>query len=205
MTAPALLTLARHGETRQNAERRWQGVSDSPLTPAGRRQALMLGLRLRAFGRHAAVYTSPLGRAAETADLIAVPLGLPAPRRVAGLREYDFGEWDGLTPAELSARGFWPAVMRDPEFAPPGGEAFGAAARRAREELRAIAARHRGERVVIVGHGLVTAATLALLLDGDARAAERYALDNGRFAILEIGSPARLVHLDPPVACQLSA
>jgi broad specificity phosphatase PhoE len=91
-------------------------------------------------------------------------------------------------------------VQRDPEFAPPLGEPFGAAARRVATALREVAARHPGARVAAVGHGLVLAAALALLLDGDPRRAPRYALGNAGMAELMLDSGPRLIHLDPVIS-----
>jgi len=201
--ARAVLTLVRHGETRENAAGRWQGRSDSPLTEEGKRQAEQLAGRLRLRGPFAAIYASPLGRALETARLVAPVLGDLAVRPAPGLVEYDFGEWDGLTPAELRARGFWDRVARDPGFAPPGGEPFSEAARRVNGALGAIAVAHVGERVVVVGHGLAFAAGLALLLDRDPLRAERYTLDNGGMAELAMSLSLNLVRIDPVIACDM--
>jgi probable phosphoglycerate mutase len=197
---PSILTLARHGQTRSNAEGRWEGRRDGPLTPEGRRQVVALGQRLKSMGPYAVVYASPLGRAVETAHLLLTAVGeLPVTTDVR-LAEYDFGAWDGLTPAELRARGFWEAVHEDVEFAPPLGEPFAAASRRVATALREIAARHADARVVVVGHGLTLAAALALLLDGDPRRAPRYALGNAGMAELMLGPRPHLIHLDPVIS-----
>ncbi len=199
----SVLVLARHGQTRENAEGRWQGRSDSPLTPDGRHQVLALGERLRLDGPWAAIYTSPLGRAVETARLIAASLdGLPL-QEDPRLIEYDFGAWDGLTVAELKDRGFWAAATRYPEFAPPGGEPVLGAARRVVAALSDIAAAHRGARAVVVGHGLSLAVALALMLENDVREAPRYTLPNGGLALLGVGDLARLLKIDPVASCEL--
>jgi broad specificity phosphatase PhoE len=195
-----LLTLVRHGQSRENAAGRWQGRSDGPLTAAGRRQMQALAERLVARGTYAAIYTSPLGRALESARLLAPRLGGVPVYTEAGLAEYDFGVWDGLTPAELLARGFWEAVSRDPTFAPPGGEPFAEAVARVVGVLRRIAVERGGERAVIMSHGLVLAATLGQLLDGDSRAAARYTLDNAGMAELALDGGVAVRHLDPPVS-----
>jgi len=198
-----LLALVRHGETEENAKGRWLGLRDSPLTETGRGQALALGERLKRDGPWAAIATSSLGRAVETALLLAAPVGAPVLAPDHELREYDFGEWDGLTPAELRARGFWAAVKRDAEFAPPGGERFAAAARRLSAALDRIASAHPGASVIVVTHGLALAAALALSLTGDARNAAAYALPNGGRALLSMETQARLVSLDGPISCDI--
>ena len=99
---PTTIVLVRHGETDWNRERRYQGHADTPLNEAGRRQAVELAEVLRDVGL-TAVYTSPLRRAAETADIVAGRLGLEA-EELEALREVDVGDWQGLTVDEVKAR-----------------------------------------------------------------------------------------------------
>src|SRR5262245_53758645 len=117
---PVRIALARHGETVFNVERRYQGQSDSPLTERGFQQARELAESLK-NEPIAAVYSSDLGRAFETARLVAAPHGLDVmqdPR----LREVDVGDWTGLSAAEVAATDFerlqaWqsrPATVRLP-------------------------------------------------------------------------------------------
>jgi len=196
----SLLTLVRHAQTRDNAEGRWQGRRDSSLTSEGRRQVEALGHRLKPAGRYAVIYASPLGRAIETAQLLSRLLGDLTIATDARLTEYDFGAWDGSTPTELRARGFWHAVKSDPGFTPPQGEPFADSARRVAVALQEIAALHPGARVVVIGHGLTLAAALALLLDRDPRHAPRYALDNAGIAEMALNGQPQLIHLDPIIS-----
>ena len=98
------ITLVRHGESLANRTLRWQGQGNSALSELGRAQAQAVALRLegRAFDR---VVASDLERADATARAI---LGRPgAPRAFesdAGFREFDLGEWEGLTRDEIAAR-----------------------------------------------------------------------------------------------------
>jgi probable phosphoglycerate mutase len=197
----AILTLVRHGQSRENAAGRWQGRGDAPLTVEGREQMRVLARQLAARGTYAAIYTSPLGRALESAYLLAPVLGEVPVYTEPDLVEYDFGAWDGLAPAELAVRGFWEAVSRDPMFAPPGGEPFASSAVRVVRAFWQIAAGLGGARAVIVSHGLVLAAALGQLLEGDPRAASRYSLGNGGMAEVALeGNTATLRHVDPPVS-----
>jgi probable phosphoglycerate mutase len=96
------ILLARHGETDWNRVGRWQGHADPPLNDAGRSQAGELAERLAGDGI-AAIYSSDLARASETARVVADRLGLGVvedPR----LREIDVGSWSGLTRAEVEQR-----------------------------------------------------------------------------------------------------
>jgi broad specificity phosphatase PhoE len=96
------LLLVRHGETAFNSERRWQGQHHSPLSPGGRSEAQALAVRIAAQGP-AALYSSDLPRARETAAEIASLTGLE-PVLDARWREVDVGEWLGLTPLEVEQR-----------------------------------------------------------------------------------------------------
>src|SRR5262249_44458874 len=98
---PVRILLARHGETFFNVEGRWQGQSDSPLTPRGVEQARQLALAV-ADEPISAVYSSDLGRATQTAQEIATAhrLNVIADAR---LREIDVGTWTGRTRSEIEA------------------------------------------------------------------------------------------------------
>jgi broad specificity phosphatase PhoE len=137
---------------------------------------------------------------ASTAELLSPVLGDLTIATDARLTEYDFGAWDGSTPAELRARGCWQAVENDPEVTPPRGEPFADSARRVTAALQEIAALHPGARVVVIGHGLTLAAALAPLLDRDPRHAPRYALDNAGTAELALNGQPKPIHLDPIVS-----
>ena len=100
-----------------------------------------------------AVVSSPLRRARQTADVVAAELGLPV-REVETLRECAFGEWEGLTFAEVQER--WPdelsGWLADTSVAPPGGESFDAVAARVRRARDQLLARHPGRTVLAVSH-----------------------------------------------------
>lgn len=126
-----MLILLRHGETEFNRAGRWQGQIDSPLTDTGRTQAFTAAKRLAGF-RFDAIISSPLGRAAETANIVAESLDL-AVRTDPRLMEVSSGVLEGLTSEEIEQRwpGFiaWRAQDRWTR-APEGGETYDAAARR---------------------------------------------------------------------------
>ena len=103
-----LFYFVRHGETEWNAEGRFCGRTDVPLSEAGRRQARLLGLRVKPL-RVIALYSSPLRRALETARIIGEVTGRESvvdPR----LAELNYGAWEGLTLEEIKARN--PATPR---------------------------------------------------------------------------------------------
>lgn len=114
--------MVRHGATEWNASGRFQGHTDVELSELGRRQARAIAHRLRSesFDR---IYASDLSRARSTAEIIAASHNIPVlsdPR----LREFAFGEWEGLTWLEIAARN--PELNDATDiigaYAPPGGE-----------------------------------------------------------------------------------
>jgi 2,3-bisphosphoglycerate-dependent phosphoglycerate mutase len=158
---PVRILLARHGETVFNVEGRWQGQSDSPLTDRGRAQARELA-RALADDPIAAVYTSDLGRAADTAEEVAKPHGLPITADVR-LREIDVGEWAGKGRAEIEAS--WPDGLHswatDPaHYLMPGGESLHSAQARALAFFAESMPRHAGDTIVIITHGAIGQAIL---------------------------------------------
>lgn len=133
------LLLVRHGETDWNADGRLQGHTDRPLSDHGRRQARQLAEEL-AGDAIAAIYSSDLARARETAEIAGERLGLPV-KLDPDLREKDWGNWEGLT-----------AVERDRvEFV---GESTEAHQERMLRALRRISDRHPDDGcVLVVTHG----------------------------------------------------
>lgn len=139
------LYLVRHGETEWNAARRIQGRTDIPLNDTGREQARQAA-ELLARRRWQGVYTSPLGRAHETARIIADRLGLEGVTDIDALVERDYGEAEGMGFDEIEA--LYPEGVRA-----PGQETREEVAARVVPALLELAERHPGERLVIVSHG----------------------------------------------------
>jgi ribonuclease H / adenosylcobalamin/alpha-ribazole phosphatase len=145
--------LLRHGDTRLSPEHRFSGLSDEPLSAEGARQVSAAAHRLASEARIDAIVSSPLPRAAATAAIVASELALTATTD-DDLRETDFGEWEGLTIAEVQNR--WPeavvAWQHDPEKAPPGGESFADTACRVNRACERVLRENRGQTVLIVSH-----------------------------------------------------
>ena len=120
-----MIVLARHGETTWNRERRFQGRLDVELNDTGREQARELA-RLAAGRGFAALYSSPLVRARETADIVGAELGLEV-RVDDRLQESFAGDWQGRLKPELEREQpeAWAAfVAGGPEVRFPGGESL---------------------------------------------------------------------------------
>ncbi|MFE7787273.1 bifunctional RNase H/acid phosphatase [Streptomyces nigrescens] len=153
---PATFVLLRHGETALTPEKRFSGSggTDPELSAAGRRQAEATAAALAARGTIQAVVSSPLRRCRETAETVAARLGLEV-RIEEGLRETDFGAWEGLTFAEVRER--FPedldAWLGSARVAPTGGgESFAAVARRVAVARDKLLARYAGRTVLLVTH-----------------------------------------------------
>ncbi len=201
---PLTLLLVRHGQTPYNAENRYQGQRDVPLSETGRVQAVRLGARLGAAcaahggpwahsrfpGRPVAVYASDLRRASETAALIvaemsaADPKGTPPPvHLLPALRERDFGAWEGLTIGEIRARF---AGETEPREAEPWAVVWD----RMNGALAAIQKSHPPPNavVLVVGHGGSLRAFLCHALGVGRDHVRRFCLDNASLSIIELGN-----------------
>ncbi|WP_405146359.1 bifunctional RNase H/acid phosphatase [Sphaerisporangium sp. NBC_01403] len=152
-TATSLLLL-RHGETPFSVERRFSGTGDPELTPKGLAQAEAAAARLSGKPYEIdVIVASPLRRARQTGEAVASRTGLKVTVD-EGLREVDFGAWEGHTFTEIQRR--WPdelaAWLADPSVAPPGGESFEQAALRVGEAKDRLLLEHGGKTVLVVSH-----------------------------------------------------
>jgi probable phosphoglycerate mutase len=141
------ILLVRHGQSTWNADGRWQGRADPPLSELGRRQAEVATATIRDLGI-ARIVASPLVRAHETATIVADALGLtiePDPR----LQERDAGRWTGKTRSEIEAG--WPGFLEGGQR-PEGFETDDILHERALGAIRDVADRAT-EPVVVVSHG----------------------------------------------------
>jgi len=145
-TATRLLVI-RHGRTEWNATRRWQGRADVPLDEEGMQQAADAALALGTFD---AIWSSPLQRAALTAQIIGEILGIGPVSTDDRLIETDVGPWEGLNREEVEAG--WPGFL-EAQRRPDGFESYDIAAERVLAALCDIAAAHPGGEVLIVSHG----------------------------------------------------
>ncbi|MGB6986131.1 MAG: histidine phosphatase family protein [Candidatus Aquilonibacter sp.] len=198
------LFLVRHGETAWNAERRFQGRSNVSLSERGRAQAAAIGAALSSIPfSHA--YSSDLQRAMETAGAIAADRNLTVDTD-ARLREFDFGQWEGLTWTEIVAR--WPEYnTRMPVqarlYEPVGGETFTHVVARVRAFLDDLFTRVTEGHTLIVTHaGALHAAMDVLAPQGfdplgmvfSTASITRLAMEGGRARLITLNDVS---HLDP--------
>jgi probable phosphoglycerate mutase len=171
--------VVRHGETAWNNEKRWQGHLDSPLTPKGLSQAQALARRLAAE-RFSALYSSDLGRAHQTAQIIAAATGHPVVLD-ARLRERKLGVFQGLTSEQIRAahaEEYEVYRARDPDRVLPEGESLRQQVERNLRCFEELAQRHSGESIVVVTHGGVLSGLLRHVLSIPLEAIRRFAFPN---------------------------
>jgi probable phosphoglycerate mutase len=164
------LYFVRHGATQLTAEDRFSGATGVDLSDEGRHQVQRLAERLGGDDVKA-VYSSPLGRTVETAQILARPHGL-TPMLRDGLREISHGRWEGLTRREVEERypDEYSAWEADPfTFAPEEGESGVAVLARALPVVREVVVSHPDQLVVIVSHKATLRLILSSLLGFDAR------------------------------------
>ena len=188
------ILLVRHGETVANVEGRWQGQTDSPLTERGLAQARLLAQALEDEPLEA-IFSSDLGRALATADVVASLHGLRVEPDVR-LRELNVGQWTGRNRDEIQAMhpDQWRLWAERPAMARiPGGETLAAAQQRALTFFDQRMPAHPGQTVLVVTHGAVGQAVLVQAMGRSVEALwleER--LDNCQISRLEWSPEAGL-------------
>lgn len=192
--------LIRHGETDFNRERRLQGVMENPLNERGRAQAASVARYLQGLSIDA-LYTSPILRAQETAEIIGNLIGLPA-RADERLREIEFGIFEGFTFAEVERR--FPAAHHNwttgyLAYRAPQGESRQDVQRRMRAAWDDLTARPDCKSIALVTHGSAIAIFLgsmyALLPDTSIKNTSITSLQR-REDIWEILGFAQLPHMN---------
>jgi broad specificity phosphatase PhoE len=191
--------LVRHGESVWNSQRRIQGSLDPELSPRGRRQTDLLVSHLRPHltPAVAAIYSSPLRRAAQTADQIAMAYQIPVVHE-PDLREMSLGKWEGKTVAEIQATysGCYEQWLEDPlAFPAPGGEDLRSFERRVVGVLERMQNTHPKADLTVVSHGGVIKALLCFALGLDVRYLFRLKQDNTAINQIELDGRVRRVLL----------
>jgi probable phosphoglycerate mutase len=188
MGTPTTLVLLRHGETALTPEKRFSGSGggDPELSRRGRVQADLVAAALAARGTVQAVVSSPLLRCRQTAQAAADRLGLEV-RIEEGLRETDFGAFEGLTFAEAKER--FPAELdawlASADTAPPGGESFTAVARRVAAARDKLLARYAGRTVLVVSHVTPVKTLVRLALGAPPESLFRMELSAASFSAIQ--------------------
>jgi broad specificity phosphatase PhoE len=183
------VVLVRHAATANNERNPpvLQGRGLNPgLSERGRRQAAATAEALRAWSFDAC-YSSPLVRAVETAAAIVARRATIAVQTIEALTEVDLGRWEGRTWPEVERENptEYRAFVDDPEVNPYlGGESFGDVARRVGPAVEALADRHPGGTILVVGHNAVNRVLVAQGLGTPVSAARRLQLSNAGICLL---------------------
>ena len=171
--------LIRHGETEWNTLGKFQGCTDIDLSEEGIKQAGLLNNRLK--GNFDYIYTSPLSRAFETANILASDTNkevIVAPE----IREINFGEWEGLTVHEIAEK--YPEVFKawrtdkKESYICGGDSSIHNATNRAKKCILDIVSKHKGEKIAIVAHGGIIKAALIGIFGWDMTMYHKMALGN---------------------------
>ena len=188
------LYLVRHGETDANVSGIWQGSTDSPLNERGLAQARALARRVaREQLPISVIYSSPLRRARQTAEMVAKALGDLPIILDSGLAEYHLGEWEGLSYQQLKDdKRLWARMAENPDFIPPGGESARQFATRLLTSFQTIIRQNAGERVMVVGHGGALATAISMLLHQDGLHWRQYQMLNASLSKLVFDPAPRL-------------
>lgn len=180
------LDLIRHGQTALNREKRFRGRVDAPLTEGGRREVRGAGYLLEESPPDV-IFTSPLPRAVQTAEIVAEIAGCGV-EAAESFIDVDYGEWAGLTVEEVKER-FGADSMRswieDPGgFRFPQGERMGDVRERLEPAIRGLVTAGY-EEVAIVSHLAVLKTCFLVLMDLDFSCFWRLDLDNGSVSQFE--------------------
>ncbi|MCK5247472.1 histidine phosphatase family protein, partial [Candidatus Bipolaricaulota bacterium] len=179
------LIFVRHGETESNAEQRYMGHLDSPLSERGLAQVAAVAARLGNDNSVSAIYTSDLGRAASTADAIAEACGQRVISDVR-LRERNAGVFQGLRISEARERfpdHFAATEQITPTTAIPEGESALQVQARLVPFLEEVCQRHPGQSIVLVTHGGVIRTMLWHLLESSYATARWARVDNTSLSV----------------------
>jgi len=166
---PTTIYLIRHGETILTPSRRFSGGngSDPELSATGLKQAQTVAKEI-AIRKPDILIASPLIRTRQTAEAIQVETGLDIHFDDAWI-ECGFGEWDGLTVAEVQAKypNEWSAWVSSPAYAPPGGESYNEVAARIEPVFTDLALTYPGKTIVVVAHNMVIKTIASQVMQAD--------------------------------------
>jgi len=194
------LYLVRHGETELNKQYRYIGRTDVGLSAEGKRQAEALAEYLKAEGI-TAIYSSDLKRAAQTAGIIAKPLSINI-KLTKDLREIDFGDWEGLTYAEIDAldHEYFQSWMNDPvAVAIPGGERWDRFEHRVLRAVESIVEHEKDGNVIAVSHGGPIRIIMTHLNGDDGEYFKAFWPSPGGLSVVEIEGLTRRILLENKV------
>ena len=177
----ARLIMIRHGETSWNVENRKQGRNDQPLNAKGEMQAKLVAGYVKSKYQIEHVWTSPLKRCSDTAELFNLPVSTSDL-----LVEIDYGEWEGMLQSEID-RNYPIQDQRNPLWREgPGGEQKSNLPIRGQMWIQESAINHEQGDVVLIGHGGSMKGLLVALLRLPDDAMDIFQIDNCSVTTVEI-------------------
>ncbi|QXM06052.1 histidine phosphatase family protein [Crassaminicella indica] len=183
------LYLIRHGQTKWNIESRAQGSKNVELTEEGRNQAVLLAKSMKKY-RIDAIYSSDLDRAYETAKILGKTMNLEV-KKIDGLREMSFGEWEGLTNEEIQRSYLkdYTVWRNEPHKAIiPGGEKLLEVQKRGLKAIYDIVKENENKNIVVVSHGVIIKSIILGLMDIDLSYFYKIRQDNTCMNVIEYKS-----------------
>lgn len=179
------LLLVRHGETDWNCRGRIMGARSVPLNTRGERQARQLADLLRAWSIQA-LYSSPILRALQTADVLSEALGIPT-KPDPSLSEIAVGSWEGRYWEDLADDFARHRFYSHPEEArPPGGETLGEVQQRAVAMAHRLPAERHHENIVLVSHADVVRVLLGHYLALELKMVRKLRIDHASLSVIDI-------------------
>lgn len=181
------LFLVRHGETFWNKERRAQGIKDIKLTEQGKTQGVFLAEKLKNEDIDL-IYSSDLSRAYETAKILGDKLDKSV-HVLSGIREMNFGKWEGLTIDEIQAKyqNIYAVWGKTPHMAQvPGAETLIQVQERAMKAVYNIINKNPNKNIVLVSHGVAIKVIIFGLLDLDLSNYTKIRQDNTAINIIDV-------------------
>lgn len=183
-----VFVFLRHGQTDNNKERFFCGHKDVPLNEEGYREAAKAARNLRQT-RFDAVYSSPLIRAKNTAQVVMEGNGHPAEIScIEGLKEICFGVWEGKKATDIEAAypAEWSGYLENYlAFTFPGGESVAAYCERTGNYMQGLKKRHPKDNILIVSHKGFIISAISCLLHGSGKEMRKYDIGTGKTAIVE--------------------
>ena len=186
--------MVRHGETEWNVLHRFQGLTDIPLNDTGRKQAGFAKTGLLDV-ELAAIYTSPLQRAVETAEIIRGDREIPV-YPTEGLREMGIGEWEGLLVSEIDEKypGWYDIWRTTPtQIRLKGGEPYAETQKRAWKTFWEIVKKHEEKTVLIVSHMMCISSILLTVAGIPLDEVWKHPIGNAALNVVEADSNGRAV------------
>lgn len=180
------IIVIRHGQTEWNIGQVFRGRADIPLNETGKKQAESLA-RALGFYKMAAIYSSPLSRAKETAEAVAKKQGLEV-KISKLLLDINYGEWQGLTHEEVRKK--WPKIYRAWHEAPekvkfPEGESLSEVKKRVVQFLKKVVLKHQNETIAAVSHRVAIKVLLRAALGIDNSHFWQLRQNTASFSVLE--------------------